>query len=93
MRLEHHLVGGYVRYIIPHIIIIIKTISEEIRSRRWKWLGHYAETRSRKWLQYRIDMGARRKEKAKMTKNNLAANGRKGENQGWMDIAGSGQHG
>ena len=25
MRLEHHLVGGYVRYISPHIIIIIMT--------------------------------------------------------------------
>ena len=24
MRLEHHLVGGYVRYISPHIIIIIR---------------------------------------------------------------------
>ena len=24
MRLEHHLVGGYVRYISPHIIIIMK---------------------------------------------------------------------
>ena len=24
MRLEHHLVGGYVRYVSPHIIIIIK---------------------------------------------------------------------
>ena len=23
MRLEHHLVGGYVRYISPHIIIIV----------------------------------------------------------------------
>ena len=23
MRLEHHLVGGYVRYLSPHIIIII----------------------------------------------------------------------
>ena len=23
MRLEHHLVGGYVRYISPHIIIIL----------------------------------------------------------------------
>ena len=23
MRLEHHLIGGYVRYISPHIIIII----------------------------------------------------------------------
>ena len=23
MHLEHHLVGGYVRYISPHIIIII----------------------------------------------------------------------
>ena len=27
MRLEHHLVGGYVRYISPHIIIIINHIS------------------------------------------------------------------
>ena len=27
MRLEHHLVGGYVRYISPHIIIIIKCAS------------------------------------------------------------------
>ena len=27
MRLEHHLVGGYVRYISPHIIIIIIIIS------------------------------------------------------------------
>ena len=26
MHLEHHLVGGYVRYISPHIIIIIITI-------------------------------------------------------------------
>ena len=28
MRLEHHLVGGYVRYISPHIIIIIITFME-----------------------------------------------------------------
>ena len=28
MRLEHHLVGGYVRYISPHIIIIIIIISD-----------------------------------------------------------------
>ena len=27
MCLEHHLVGGYVRYISPHIIIIIIIIS------------------------------------------------------------------
>ena len=26
MRLEHHLVGGYVRNISPHIIIIIKSV-------------------------------------------------------------------
>ena len=25
MRLEHHLVGGYVRYISPYIIIIINS--------------------------------------------------------------------
>ena len=25
MRLEHHLVGGYVRYISPYIIIIIRS--------------------------------------------------------------------
>ena len=29
MRLEHHLVGGYVRYISPHIIIIIINVSME----------------------------------------------------------------
>ena len=23
MRLEHHLVGGYVRYVSPHIIILL----------------------------------------------------------------------
>ena len=28
MRLEHHLVGGYMRYISPHIIIIINVTSE-----------------------------------------------------------------
>ena len=27
MRLEHHLVGGYVRYISPYIIIIISSTS------------------------------------------------------------------
>ena len=29
MRLEHHLVGGYVRYISPYIIIIIIPIGED----------------------------------------------------------------
>ena len=29
MRLEHHLVGGYVHYISPHIIIIIKAYGGE----------------------------------------------------------------
>ena len=29
MRLEHHLVGGYVRYISPYIIIIITCIQEK----------------------------------------------------------------
>ena len=33
MRLEHHLVGGYVRYISPHIIIIIIIINVNILSR------------------------------------------------------------
>ena len=28
MRLEHHLVGGYVRYISPHIIIINTPIND-----------------------------------------------------------------
>ena len=31
MRLEHHLVGGYVRYISPHIIIIIIIINGIVR--------------------------------------------------------------
>ena len=32
MRLEHHLVGGYVRYISPHIIIIIIIIPSVLLS-------------------------------------------------------------
>ena len=32
MRLEHHLVGGYVRYISPHIIIIIINIKLQQQS-------------------------------------------------------------
>ena len=32
MRLEHHLVGGYVRYISPHIIIIIIIIESKINA-------------------------------------------------------------
>ena len=36
MRLEHHLVGGYVRYISPHIIIIIINCSTYME------LGHPA---------------------------------------------------
>ena len=32
MRLEHHLVGGYVRYISPYIIIIIITVSNICKS-------------------------------------------------------------
>ena len=32
MRLEHHLVGGYVRYISPHIIIIIIIILQYWRA-------------------------------------------------------------
>ena len=35
MRLEHHLVGGYVRYISPHIIIIIITILLNIQLNKW----------------------------------------------------------
>ena len=41
MRLEHHLVGGYVRYISPHIIIII---SCWYVSRAWTWM--YISTQS-----------------------------------------------
>ena len=29
MRLEHHLVGGYVRYISPHIIIVVNRATWE----------------------------------------------------------------
>ena len=32
MRLEHHLVGGYVRYISPHIIIIIIIVVYGLRN-------------------------------------------------------------
>ena len=30
MRLEHHLVGGYVRYISPYIIIIYVTVTRPL---------------------------------------------------------------
>ena len=36
MRLEHHLVGGYVRYISPHIIIIIKN---KRKLKKWRCMG------------------------------------------------------
>ena len=32
MRLEHHLVGGYVRYISPHIIILLLQVFKKIGS-------------------------------------------------------------
>ena len=44
MRLEHHLVGGYVRYISLHIIIIIMTlisIALEIKDNDTLKLDHY----------------------------------------------------
>ena len=47
MRLEHHLVGGYVRYISPHIIISIINFSNEKENNLIKpfydnefWLRH-----------------------------------------------------
>ena len=39
MRLEHHLVGGYVRYISPYIIIII-IIGNVGKWTMWKQLFH-----------------------------------------------------
>ena len=40
MRLEHHLVGGYVRYISPHIIIIITkiVIAHGVMSNHQGWM-------------------------------------------------------
>ena len=35
MRLEHHLVGGYVRYISPHIIIIMSVLLKTLRWLNW----------------------------------------------------------
>ena len=40
MRLEHHLVGGYVRYISPHIIIIIIIII--LISMLWSSSGNWS---------------------------------------------------
>ena len=37
MRLEHHLVGGYVRYISPHIIIIIITVSRKVNDLKYMY--------------------------------------------------------
>ena len=44
MRLEHHLVGGYVRYISPHIIIIINvdfTIENSFLHSNWNLFPLY----------------------------------------------------
>ena len=38
MRLEHHLVGGYVRYISPHIIIIIIKTSQVDKKITPQWM-------------------------------------------------------
>ena len=37
MRLEHHLVGGYVRYISPYIIIIIIIIGIRVKTLSARW--------------------------------------------------------
>ena len=42
MRLEHHLVGGYVRYISPHIIIIIINRKLQIPHRGALYQGQIA---------------------------------------------------
>ena len=39
MRLEHHLVGGYVRYISPHIIIIL--LLTDILPTVWKFYQNF----------------------------------------------------
>ena len=45
MRLEHHLVGGYVRYISPHIIIIIISHPTECnRSKYVRYKNYYRIT-------------------------------------------------
>ena len=47
MRLEHHLVGGYVRYISPHIIIIIiNTMHKHYHPTVELELGHQAPMQS-----------------------------------------------
>ena len=40
MRLEHHLVGGYVRYISPYIIIIIIRISLVLFLDKQLWFAY-----------------------------------------------------
>ena len=42
MPLEHHLVGGYVRYISPHIIIII-TVSASVEYCAISLIGYPAQ--------------------------------------------------
>ena len=46
MRLEHHLVGGYVRYISPYIIIIIIIIIA------WLFVEHYPDSKRTHTLFY-----------------------------------------
>ena len=42
MRLEHHLVGEYVRYISPHIIIIIISTAKITHDGSSRMMGHHA---------------------------------------------------
>ena len=59
MRLEHHLVGGYVRYISPHIIIIViiifrhlGTLNRFAQPNNWNVVntGSYNTVQKPRWL-------------------------------------------
>ena len=50
MRLEHHLVGGYVRYVSPYIIIIIR-----LESQWWLDLSHCQKMTQHKALPQQHD--------------------------------------
>ena len=47
MRLEHHLVGGYVRYISPHIIIIINWWPIALHT--WGWKASIMQNLNTSW--------------------------------------------
>lgn len=53
----------------------VNRTSDEIRRRRWNWIGHVSEEEQRGALCYSIGVEARGEEETRSTKNNMEENG------------------